>query len=396
MSSTKLWTRDFILLFCANFLMAIAFYLLIPTLPFYLVNFMHLNKAMTGLVLSSYVVASILTRPFSGYLVDRFSRKKLYLYSYIIFALLFFGYVLAGAMLAFFILIRVIHGIIWGTMTTASNTLVIDITPASRRGEAIGIFGLSSNISMSIGPMMGLILYDKLPFNYIFYSALITGIAGFLLAFPLKVRYRPPVVHQPVSLDRFVLVKGIPSGINLILVTVSYGMIFSFAAMFGKENKIPNAGAFFIIMALGIMLSRFFGGKIVDKGKIKEVAIASMITLTLGMLILSASHQSLPYFISALVIGFGFGLAFPAMQTLMVNLSEHHQRGTAISTYFTAFDVGVGTGMYLGGKIAEMTGFTWSFIIGAFLNLIAVFYFIFISAPHYSKHHTCQIAEPVD
>lgn len=386
MTSNKLWTGDFILLFSANFLMAIAFYLLIPTLPFYLVNFMHLNKEMTGLVLSTYVVASILTRPFSGYLVDRFSRKKLYVYSYIIFALLFFGYVLAGAVLAFFIFIRIIHGIIWGTMTTASNTLVIDITPAERRGEAIGIFGLSSNISMAIGPMMGLILYEKLPFNYIFYSALITGIAGFLLAFPLKVRHRPPVVHQPVSLDRFVLVKGIPSAINLILITVSYGMIFSFAAMFGKENKIPNAGAFFIIMAVGIMLSRFFGGKIVDKGKIKEVAIASMFVLTIGLLALSASHYSFLYFSAAMVIGFGFGLTFPAMQTLMVNLSAHHQRGTAISTYFTAFDVGVGGGMYLGGKIAEMTGFTWSFIIGASLNLIAAFYFIFISAPHYQKH----------
>jgi MFS family permease len=386
MTSNKLWTRDFILLFCANFLMAIAFYLLIPTLPFYLVNFMHLDKAMTGLVLSCYIVASISTRPFSGYLADRFSRKKLYILSYIIFAFLFIGYVLAGAMLVLFILIRTLHGVIWGTMTTASNTLVIDITPSGRRGEAIGIFGLSSNISMAIGPMLGLILYEKLPFNYIFYSALITGIAGFLLALPLKVKHRPSLIHQPVSLDRFVLIKGIPSGLNLILITVSYGMIFSFAAMFGKENKIPDAGAFFVIMAIGIMLSRFIGGKIVDKGKIKEVGVSSMIILTSGMLILSSSHHSLPYFLSAMIIGLGFGLAFPAMQTLMVNLSEHHQRGTAISTYFTAFDAGVGIGMYLGGKIAEMTGFTWSFIIGASLNFISVFYFLFISAPHYQKY----------
>jgi predicted MFS family arabinose efflux permease len=111
-----------------------------------------------------------------------------------------------------------------------------------------------------------------------------------------------------------------------------------------------------------------------------------MFVLTIGLLALSASHYSFLYFSAAMVIGFGFGLAFPAMQTLMVNLSGHHQRGTAISTYFTAFDIGVGVGRYLGGKIAEMTGFTWSFIIGASLNLIAAFYFIFISAPHYQKH----------
>ena len=395
MTSNKLWTRDFILLFCANFLMAIAFYLLIPTLPFYLVNFMHLDKAVTGLVLASYVIASISTRPFSGYLADRFSRKKLYVFSYILFAFLFAGYIVAGAMLLFFILIRILHGVIWGTMTTASNTLVIDITPASRRGEAIGIFGLSSNIAMAIGPMMGLVLYEKLPFNYIFYTALITGVAGFLLAIPMKVHIKPPVVRPPLSLDRFVLIKGIPSGLNLMLITVSYGMIFSFAAMYGKENRIPDAGAFFILLAIGIMLSRLFGGRMVDKGKIKEISIAAMLTLTIGMLILSVSHQAVPYFSSALIIGFGFGMLFPALQTLMINLSGHHQRGTAISTYFTAFDAGVGMGMFLGGKIAELTGFTWSFIIGAGLNFISVFYFVLISAPHYNKYRVDQVANPV-
>ncbi len=395
MSSNKLWTRDFILLFCANFLMSIAFYLLIPTLPFYLVNFMHLNKAATGLVLSSYVIASISTRPFSGYLVDRFSRKKLYILSYILFACLFTGYVVAGALLFFFILIRILHGIIWGTLTTASNTLVIDISPASRRGEAIGIFGISSNIAMAIGPMLGLVLYEKLPFNYIFFSALITGIAGFILAIPLKVHQQLPQVQQPVSLDRFVLIKGIPSGLNLMLITVSYGMIFSFAAMYGKENHIPNAGAFFIILAAGIMFSRLLGGKLIDRGRIKEVSVAAMITLTAGLLLLSGSNYSLLYFVSALVIGIGFGMLFPAMQTLMVNLSGPHERGTAISTYFTAFDAGVGTGMFLGGKIAEITGFSWSFTIAAGLNFISIFYFILISAPHYNKHRVDEIIEDV-
>jgi predicted MFS family arabinose efflux permease len=212
----------------------------------------------------------------------------------------------------------------------------------------------------------------------------------------MKVRFKPAIIHQPVSLDRFVLLKGIPSGLNLILITVSYGMIFSFAAMFGKENHIQNAGAFFIIMAFGIMFSRFFGGKLVDRGRIKEVAITAMLTLTVGMIILSNAHSSLYYFFSAIIVGFGFGLAFPAMQTLMVNLSQHHQRGTAISTYFTAFDAGVGAGMYLGGKIAETLGFTWSFLIGAGLNLIAVFYFIFISAPHYTKFRTDkEVAEVI-
>ena len=264
------------LLFSANFLMAFAFYLLMPTLPFYLISVWHLDKGMAGLVLASYVIASIASRPFSGYFVDRFSRKMLYIISYILFVLMFGGYIIAGALILF-VIFRFTHGIIWGTLTTASNTLVIDITPSSRRGEAIGIFGLSSNIAMAIGPMTGLLLYEKLPFDYIFYTAALTGLVGVLLALPMKVRERPKFVHEPLSFDRFVLLKGIPSGINLILITVSYGMIFSFSAMYGKENNIPNPGVFFIIMAVGIMFSRMFGGKLVDRGRLNEVSVSAMI-----------------------------------------------------------------------------------------------------------------------
>jgi MFS family permease len=336
------------------------------------------------------VIASIASRPFSGYFVDRFSRKILYIISYILFVFMFGGYIIAGSLILF-IIFRFTHGVIWGTLTTASNTLVIDITPSSRRGEAIGIFGLSSNIAMAVGPMTGLLLYEYLPFDYIFYSAALTGLVGVLLALPMKVRERPKFVHGPLSLDRFILLKGIPSGINLILITVSYGMIFSFSAMYGKENNISNPGVFFIIMAVGIMLSRMFGGKLVDRGRLNEVSVVAMILLTIGMLILSTFHHSWAFFSSAFISGFGFGLLFPALQTLMVNLSSHHQRGTAISTFFTAFDLGVGTGMYLGGKIGELIGLSRSFLIGGALTFISIFYYLIITASHYNRNRVDQV-----
>jgi predicted MFS family arabinose efflux permease len=74
----------------------------------------------------------------------------------------------------------------------------------------------------------------------------------------------------------------------------------------------------------------------------------------------------------------------------MVNLSSHHQRGTAISTFFTAFDLGVGSGMYLGGKVAEMMGLSRSFLIGAALTFISIFYYLLITASHYNKNRIDQ------
>ena len=389
MKDNQLWTSDFMMLFSANFLMAIAFYLLMPTLPFYLISTWHLDKGTAGLVLACYVIASISTRPFSGYFIDRFSRKILYIISFILFVIVFGGYVIAGSLLIF-IIFRITHGVIWGMLTTASNTLVIDITPSSRRGEAIGIFGLSSNIAMTIGPMAGLLLYEKLPFNYIFYTAALTGLAGVLLALPMKVRKRPKIAHGPLSLDRFVLLKGIPSGLNVIMITISYGMIFSFSAMYGKENNINNPGIYFIIMAFGIMFSRITGGKLIERGRLKEVTVTAMIVLTGGMLILSLFQNRISFFSSALVNGIGFGLLFPALQTLMVSLSTHNQRGTATSTYFTAFDLGVGIGMFMGGKIAEFSGLSQSFMTGAVLAILSGVSFFVYTSSHFIRNRVDQ------
>ena len=90
-----------------------------------------------GIALSCYTLAALTIRPFSGYLLDTFARKPLYIFAYFIFTSIFAGYIVAGT-LAVFIILRVVHGFAFGTVTVSGNTLVIDITPSSRRGEALG------------------------------------------------------------------------------------------------------------------------------------------------------------------------------------------------------------------------------------------------------------------
>ena len=83
-----LWTRSFLLAFAANFFMAFAFYLLMPTLPLYLTEQLQISKSMAGVILSVYVIAALVMRPFSGFLIDKFPRKVLYLTSFALFVAL--------------------------------------------------------------------------------------------------------------------------------------------------------------------------------------------------------------------------------------------------------------------------------------------------------------------
>lgn len=141
----RLVTPGYCFILAANFLLYFGFWLLIPVLPFYLSEIFNAGNSTIGIILSCYTVAALCIRPFSGYFLDSFARKPLYLLAYFIFMTMFAGYIIAGS-LVLFILFRIIHGVSFGMVTVGGNTVVIDIMPSSRRGEGLGYYGLSNNI----------------------------------------------------------------------------------------------------------------------------------------------------------------------------------------------------------------------------------------------------------
>ncbi|MDP4208584.1 MAG: MFS transporter [Bacteroidota bacterium] len=384
-SKAVLWSSDFVFACVANFLMGFSFYLLMPTLPFYLVDQFHAGKSLVGIVVSCYVIAALLIRPFSGYLVDSFSRKQVYLLSFLFFVAFYFGYLAAGSIL-FLAILRFLHGLTWGVITTAGNTLAIDVMPAEKRGRGIGFYGLALNISMAIGPVAGIFLFEHYSFILIFYTAIISGSVGLILAAFIKDRPRPKVHHAPLSFDRFLMVKGIPVGINLLMITISYGMVLSFAAMYGKETHATNPGLFYVLLAVGIGGSRVISGKLIDSGKVNRASMIGIILLAAGFAVFSIWKIPVVYYLSALVVGTGYGIAFPAFQTVFVNMAPHYQRGTANSTFYTAFDLGVGIGMLLAGKISAMANLSAAFGFSAVACLLSVVYYWEISAASYDKN----------
>ena len=392
----KLVTSSYCFILAANFLLYFGFWLLIPVLPFYLSEVFSAGNSTIGIILSCYTVAALCIRPFSGYFLDSFARKPLYLMAYFIFMTMFAGYIIAGS-LTLFIMFRIIQGGSFGMVTVGGNTVVIDIMPSSRRGEGLGYYGLSNNIAMAVGPMSGLFLHDAgMSFTTIFCCSLGSCMAGFVCASLVKTPYKPPVRREPISLDRFILLKGIPAGISLLLLSIPYGMTTNYVAMYAKQIGInATTGFFFTFMAIGMAISRIFSGKIVDRGKITQVISAGLYLVVFSFFLLSACVYliswnnmvcTIVFFSVALLLGVGFGIMFPAYNTLFVNLAPNSQRGTATSTYLTSWDVGIGIGMLTGGYIAEVRTFDKAYLFGACLTIVSMLYFNGKGVPNYHKN----------
>ena len=395
MNNDKIVTPSFCYILAANFLLFFAFYLILPILPFYLKEEFMIGKSMIGFILSCYTLAALCIRPFAGYLLDTFARRPLYLVAYFIFTAIFGGYMVATA-LTLFIALRVVHGFAFGMVTVAGNTILIDILPSSRRGEGIGYYGLANNIAMSFGPMIGLFMQGNFTYDVIFSCSLLSGSLGFIMAYMVKTPYKQPVKREPISLDRFFLVKGTWAGISLLLLSIPYGMTTTYVAMYAAEIGISvNSGLYFTFMAVGLAVSRLFSGRQVDKGRITLVISLGMYLAAATFFLLAALKELMhwnPVFSSYLYIGIAlsqgvaFGTMFPAFNTLFVNLAPNNQRGTATSTYLTSWDVGIGIGLTAGGYIAQLTSFDMAYLFGACLTVVSAVYFKLKVTPHYHKN----------
>ncbi|MCQ2274234.1 MAG: MFS transporter [Bacteroidales bacterium] len=385
----KLWNANYIKVWLANFMIFFSFMLLTPLLPIYLSEQFGASKDTIGLVLFGYAIMALIARLFSGYIVDSFPRKMVLLISFTLFTLFFVGYVAAGTLMLF-ALVRTVHGVPFGFTTVANSTVAIDVLPSSRRTEGIGLYGLSNNLASAISPSVAIWIYVSTHnFNIIFWLAMVVALGGLIIDSTVKLRPRDRVQgKQPISLDRFFLVKGWSEALTMMCFAFSYGVVSTYVAIYGQEKLDiqGGSGTFFFLFAVGLIISRLQGSKALRQGRIAyNAAIGVCISLG-GYLLFAAVPNAIGYYGAALVIGLGNGHMYPAYQNMFIDLAPHSQRGTANSSILVAWDVGVGLGILLGGVLTEKYGYSVAFWWAWVLNLIGFLGFWLYVKGHFTRN----------
>ncbi len=385
MISMRLWSRNFILLTLSGFLLSLAFYLLIPTLPVFMVEVLGADKSRVGWVVAIYTLAALLIRPFSGYAVDHYGRKYILLVSLAVFALLL-GFHLLASTLFQLLLVRFFHGLAWGVTTTANSTLIVDIVPEKRRGEGIGIYGLAIPLAMAFGPMAGLWLMKDGDFNRLFWVGTSIAIGAYILT---QLMHFPPFIrHQPggISISRLFAFKALPVSITMMILMMSYGGVISFVTLYTLELGLGSAGIFFTVYAIGLSISRLSAGKIFDRKGPGIIVPLGLILLSTGLSLLWSTYNYSGFLLAGLLIGLGYGIIFPSFQAMVNNMVHPGSRGAANSTLFTALDLGIGTGAIITGYLASIIGLVNAFGVLAIITIIGLLWYLIVAQPHYGKN----------
>ncbi|MEC2309994.1 MFS transporter [Bacillus atrophaeus] len=369
-----IWTKDFIMVVLVNLFVFVFFYTFLAVLPIYMIQELGGTESQGGLLISLFLLSAIITRPFSGPIIERFGKKRMAVIALAVFALSSFLYM---PIHDFYLLLalRFFQGIWFSILTTVTGAIAADIIPMKRRGEGLGYFAMSMNLAMAIGPFLGLSLVKVISFPVFFTIFAVFISLGFFVTLLIKI---PKGTETGTTVFRFsfsdMFEKGaLKIAIVGLFISFCYSSVTSFLSVYAKSIDLLNiSGYFFVCFAVTMMLARPFTGKLFDRVGPGIVIYPSILIFSIGLCLLSFTNSGWMLLLSGAVIGLGYGSIVPCMQTLAIQNSPAHRSGFATATFFTFFDTGIAAGSYVFGLFVASAGFHAIYLSAGLFVLVSL------------------------
>ena len=378
MATQKILTRDFVLCFFAQFTFSSVFYILIPTLPIYLSR-LGAKEAEIGVLIGAFSVSSLVFRPIVGKALLKIPERRFMIVGTLFFASSSVAYLFAPPFWPL-LAVRVFQGIGLAFFSTASFTLLANITPEANRGQIISYFYVSINFAFALGPYLGMLLINRydFPFNFQVLFLVCAGMSLCCLFITLKLKKLQglPIADLSSQKQSLLSLDALPPAIIASIITITWGAMTAFFPLYALKKGVENPGLFFAAFAITLILVRGLGGKILDTYSREKVILPCLFNLIVSMPILAFS-STLPMFILVAIIwGIGSAFLFPSLLAYTIDLAGSN-RGPAMGTFTALIDLGAGMGAVIMGVILQLTNYTVMFLCLALTGIINFVYFYF-------------------
>ncbi|MEH2392283.1 MAG: MFS transporter [Nostoc sp.] len=380
--------RNLLILFTAGLLFWSSISSLLPTLPLY-IDDVGASKQEIGIVMGSFAIGLLLSRPMLGRLADKDGRKIVLLIGTIVAAIAPFGY-LATQSIPLLILVRIFHGISVAAFTTGYSALIADLAPGETRGEIIGYMTLATPLGLAIGPALGGYLEATSGYGILF---LFCAELGFVALLGIVQVTNPPVQTQQQTErnDRnFWQILSSPRikvpTIVMLLVGLSLGAVHTFVSLFLKSTNVDfNGGLFFTASAISSFSIRVFAGKASDRFGRGLFITFGIFCYVLALILLWQAHSVIFFLLAAIAEGAGGGTLISMMITMMADRSLPQERGQIFALCIAGLDLGIAIAAPLLGIIAEQVGYRDMFGYGAAITSVALVLFLTQSSKNLSN-----------
>lgn len=357
----------FAVLWLATLLFYLGFQLLLPVVPLYAAE-LGAGEAHVGFIVGAFALAAMVPRPLAGDLADRIGRRPLVLLGTAIFALAPLGYVVVATIPGLFLL-RLFHGTGMGFGPTAATVIATDLTPPARRGEAMGVYGLASAAALAVGPFLGGELAHRWGFRSTFLIATAIEAAALALAWTLpetRPAREPSLAPAPPAAAgalarfwrRWFSTAAVRPSALVLTLYVSYGGLTALLPLFAERRQLGNPGLFFTVFALVSFAARPAAGRLSDRHGRRAVIAPALAVTGLSMVLLGLATSPRLFLAAAVLYGVGFGAGQPALLAMTADRVPAGERGRAMGTLYTAWELGIAGGAVALGFCAARLGYS--------------------------------------
>lgn len=429
-----IWTLPFYLILISSLLLSIVNNLLIPVLPAFTTHLGGDSVAL-GQIIAVFSIAAMISRPASGNLADRIGRRPVMMVGLFIFLAGTFLHVFANSLLALMAL-RFIQGVGFAAISTGAGTMVADLVPHSRLSEGISYYSTSVVIGTAFGPSLGLKLLKTMDYPPLF--LILTGfvVASLIVAWFINYEKKRPECHAlpedeaelsstpsepgvpgyihleepggrrelaagagkaatsapdnrvaktasntPFKLSNIIEKSAIPSSLVLMFVSFTFASTFSFLPAFALAHGIADSGIFYTVYAVATFTIRLFAGQITRAIGTRNLVVPSLGILTVALLLLPFVQSAWMLAGIGVLYGFGFGMMFPVLNAIVLQLCPSDRKGAANATFSLALDIGNAIGSVLWGQIIVWSGYAAMYVGSAVCAILGAVVFVTLQLP---------------
>lgn len=393
----KLWHRDFWMLAFANVFLMASVYAQFTGLPAYLLG-LRFTPREVGCSLGVFGLGVFALGGLCSYLVQRYRRNQVCMWAILGVALcsavLFYvdHFLRLDVELWMVLAMRFCMGAFLGlAQMTLASTLVIDTCESFQRTEANYLTSWFARFGLALGPLGGIfmILHFGSKFSLLF--SVLSSLVALVLVRLVKFPFKAPDDHvRHLSLDRFFLPQGMPLFVNVVLVTATFGVLLAY----------PHSEEYYMMMGMGLLVAFATEKYVFADADLKSEVITGLLMMGASVLIMTTTQSTAIEFVAPALLGFAIGIMGSRFLLFYIKLAKHCQRGTSMSSFFLAWELGLSLGLFLGyGVLQSFNAYTLSLaapildrvegsiiVLGLSLLVVSFVLYNFFVHPWYMRH----------
>ncbi|GGQ13410.1 MFS transporter [Streptosporangium pseudovulgare] len=377
----------------------------IPVLPGFVRERYGAPDVAVGLVVMATAFTALLVRPVAGHLADRHGHRLVMLAGALIIAvggvLYFLPFGVAGL-----VPLRLLLGVGEAALFTAGAVWTVALAPHERRGQLIGLYGVSMWGGISAGTFLGAVM---LPLGYgaVWAFSGAAALVGLLLISASPVHARAGrsgevsggTVSGGVSADgasgdgtsgdgkrgagpagggrrgsghRLLVRPALLPGTALALAAAGYAGLAAFVVLHLRARGIDSGVAVLSCFSAVYAGTRLFIGHLPDRLGPRRVAVWCGVGEAAGLLVVAVAPNLPVALIGSVITGVGFSLLHPSLALMVMDLADPAEQGAAIGAYTSFWDLGLALWGPLIGAVATGFGYPAVFVAGAACAVAAV------------------------